>query len=279
MDSFAEFSWREKRIWLRSQVLPTWVDFGTTDFPQNKNCHISLYGFRGGDISEHIKERGRKHSKKYEHYSSNIVIDCEEDSALRAVLSILHEHQFGYSLYKTGGRGHHIHLPRIANPSSHLYTQDRTFLLQMFGEIPYVDHGIYNSPMHLIRCPGREHETTKEKKELLAQQEGQFQPDIRELEPLDFLMRSHKNCDNFKPQFECNNTWSYIQNRITYHSPVSTGQVRYTALFTVAKDLAKVGLRQDTILDLLTFLNTNNENPLDDNEYERAVCDGISAAK
>jgi hypothetical protein len=70
-------------------------------------------------------------------------------------------------------------------------------------------------------------------------------------------------------------SWTRFQNVINRHCPngVQVGG-RYSFLFCATKDLARCGFSESFVKEILSKLNSQFEEPVDESAIDKAYCDG-----
>ena len=263
---YEEYSWREKRLNMHSiGPYPYFIETGLTTVPQG-NAHYSMYGITKGSAKAYQKLFTKMHVI-YEHYSSEIIIDAETERAVDAVLGTCHEKNWSYLAYNTGSgsRGAHIHIPREAEPSEHLYLRDRMFIEEHFEGVPDIDTGVL-FPMHLIRGIGKVHEETGKVKYLHSTNEGTVIPSVVGITVYQLLLDRHNRIrQDYKQSIYSD--WTKLQNTLLRHNPSGiTAGKRHVACFCISRDLFKCGLDLHTVKSVVAKFAAHFAEPYDDSE-------------
>jgi hypothetical protein len=226
-----------------------------------RGCRFaSVYAIRKED-AEAINEAGTAAQFKGIVWGAKLWIDLDTEEAARAAQCRLKELGLGHTVWTTGGRGCHIGVDRLANPSHLLPYQDKQWVKE---NIAAADLSLYWH-LHLIRLPGALHEKTGQPKRLLYTIEGrhlslpQYNP-----EQTDVAVEGQKSPkDGYNSIFS---NWSIV-SKLT-----DDGTSRHHQLVRLASALVDHGgVSQTEALWVLLEVNRGFKEPKPVEEVEKIV--------
>jgi len=168
------FTYREFRTQttMYSQV-PIFSNSLTTKTPKYLH-HTSMYGITKVE-AERQMYIGNTKNRKVPHYSSELIIDCDNDQTAENVWNKLCKYDYNFELYQLNNYKFFIQRDDSDIPSEHMCYQDKQFVRDNFIDCIVdnkLDLGIYCSPFHLIRGRGAVHEITRAKSKLVEVYKG-----------------------------------------------------------------------------------------------------------
>ena len=164
-----------------------------------------------------------------------------------------------YRVFESGGKGFHVVIPlaELISGTNVPYSQRRWVeALDVEADLTLYQAG------HIVSLPGRKHPKTGRRKTLVKEVEGA---------PL-----RHPLLDAPSPVFSISDADQSELERALWRSLALLRQEpgvgnRHTALWSTAKHFADAGIAYDTVLDLLTEVNTTWDEPKAQEELEAAV--------
>jgi len=168
------YTWREHRprTVMLSQI-PIFIDCMTTKVP-NYMHHTSLYAFTAEEARIQMR-LGNTKNRPIKHYSSELVIDTDDERMAEQVWNKLCEEDYVFELWKLNNYKFFLQRAEEDEPSESMVYQDRQFVSNLMSgtnDKQGLDLGIYSSPFHLIRAKNSIHEVTKAKSKLIEVNKG-----------------------------------------------------------------------------------------------------------
>jgi hypothetical protein len=221
----------------------------------------SVYGFAEEDATEIIRLKSSKDFKRFSQFSDCLFLDLDDgDVSVNAVRGWLKKEGLEFSLYKSGSKGFHFHIPCVPKFSPDVAWSQRK-LVEGLG-LP-VDVSLYR-PNSLIRLPGTIHRKTGLPKELVDSSSGHTL-DYDLVEEPESRLQDFSLGDVSDFETTLLSLATYLAN------PPSSGN-RHMTLWSHAERLRRQGLAYETVLDLLQGVNSSwGQNAKPRPEVERAV--------
>lgn len=253
------FTWREHRVTtVMYSQLPIFCNTNTTETPTYRH-HVSMYGITEEEAA-YQKKIGNTKNRKVEHYSSELVIDTDDEKTAQEVWDKLCDDNYYFELWKLNN--YKFFLKRGSNdkPSPEMCYQDRQFIRNLFFKdnkkifstssdigypnYHYLDTSIYSSPFHLIRAKNSIHEVTNAKSVLVDVYKGSKLVETNHIECLSIVKNNPENL-----KFDINvSDWEKFQYFINLAQ--GEGPNKHTIIWKVAKDISKI-LSFNTGLELI----------------------------
>jgi hypothetical protein len=196
-----------------------------------------------------------------------VFIDIDNDpEAVTAFKQYFRQHKTTYSMWESGGKGVHFHLPTSLLSGVNLPFVHANYVKST--GIP-CDPSLYRHNS-LFRLPGTVHRKTKKIKKLLECYQGHtltipdscFNVDNK----IKIIHKLEKNYDEM--------TGSIIQwVHLRLNEPKEG--TRYMSLWSVTTSLLQAGFGEDTVAELIEVLNEGWENPKEAEEVERVIRDAV----
>ena len=265
------YCWREVRIRVRWKfVKPVFDNFGSGIV--HKNGHVSLYAVTE-EMARRIMISGSVRKWLPIHYSSVVWIDVDSMEGIDELLDRMIELDWFFTVFVSGSKGYHVAFKRDAVPSDELAFKDKRLVIDHFRDLRVFkdfDLQIYH-PLHLFRGVGCFHEKTRATKSPVFTHKGSVRPcsDHYEVSLLQRFVAERVDAG----QIDC--LWEALRYGLCYHSGPAGS--RYTAIWKLAKDLARLHLTQSQIQAICEVYNASFDNPHGGEEVSRAVTDGIIA--
>lgn len=220
--------------------------------------YASVYAFEETAALEIIASKSSAGLNKYPVYSDMLMIDLDdgERQLRRAQTALI---GFGYKIWTSGGKGFHIGLPlKVGVFGDHIPYSQRKWVeaLDIGADLSLYQHG------RILSLPGRVHPKTGKKKELFGEVMGLY-PMIPDVYPARVTFAAFEDTSGDLETA----LWQTIQILVSEPEPGN----RHTKLWATAKSLAEAGLAYETVLDLLTEVNSSWENSKTTAEVTTAV--------
>lgn len=223
----------------------------------------SVYMFNQED-AEIIKDRGSSKGFKYFNLHSDCLfvdIDIkndEEEAQALADIEKLKASNIKFSLWSSGGRSYHLHIPHELKCSRHLpYTHK--LIVEKLGI--HCDHSLYRANS-LFRLPGTIHTRTGKEKVLLGEYGTKELKFSIQIEPVKEIRERSESC----------NSPLLIFSTLRDLSLEEVIENRYLKFFSLGCLVFENStLSYDTILDLFYFINNSLPEPNEPSEVERAI--------
>lgn len=231
----SDFTWREYRTHtVMNTIFPLFINSGVTHTPTYLH-HTSLYGFTEKDAKEQMK-MGNTKNRKVSHYSSELVIDTDNEETAEKVWVRCRELDIPFELWKLNN--HKFYLKRDENDkaSNQMVYQDRQFVRDNFIDCNLnhgLDLGIYSSPFHIMRAKGAIHEVTQKKSLLMDKQIGSNPIKTNDIE---VRLLNRTNVETL-PSTDISE-WTRFQ--ISIDMANGTASNRHFCIFSLGKDLRKI---------------------------------------
>lgn len=211
---------------------------------QGLSGFISMFGFTE-DAAKYIQDTGatRGIGKLFELYADTLKLDFDDaPDAEKRALGWLKENGINHKLYRTGNRGHHIHIDIEPMEMRGLAAFFSSVVASLF---PGADINIYK-PTGIIRLPGTYHAKTGGKMELVEEYKGSVMNllSYRRKIPVP-IARNHETVD--KEQLD------YWLTRDLNRS-VGKGD-RNTHIFSLASTAQKLNLDYNLAVELISNWN------------------------
>lgn len=160
-----EFTWREFRTQTcMISKIPYFANCKTTKIPVYMH-HTSLYAIEEEE-ARYQTRLGNTKNRKVKHYSSELVIDTDNQETANRVWDRCNELNISFELWKLNNYKFYLQRDEKDKASDIMCYQDRQFIRDNFFDCNVnngLDLGIYSSPFHLCRAKGAIHEVTKNK--------------------------------------------------------------------------------------------------------------------
>lgn len=218
----------------------------------------SVYGF----IEKPDSSKGLN---KYEVYSDTLFMDFDDgvDGEVLNTLKVLDKEQIAYSLYTSGSKGCHIHVPITPISGIDVPYSQRQFVLDNDFKC---DLSLYRHSS-LFRLPNTIHKKTQKPKELIAQHKG-YQLDIP-------YVKAPPKFQNIKPNKD--NMLYVALTRCAGLVNISPQRGERTkTTWSVSRNLCEAGIHFDVALELMYVLNDTWNDPMDAESVLRAVKQGYT---
>jgi hypothetical protein len=234
------------------------------DLP-SKRGFTSVYGF-DAKTAGFFKDAGTtKGAKHFPVYSERLWMDFDNaDAECEVVVNTAIERGLRVEVYDTGNRGYHVCLFHQPVFDKRLpYSQKAWIKDQKFN----VDFCLYQAG-HLLRLNGTRHEKTGRIKSLTFSQPG----DIFELPLLDEPVRERRISDT-NGDFSI----SDFSNMLVWftRNPPKNGE-RNHKCFSLAAGLLAAGVSVGAMTELVTLMNIELPDPIDDEELSRTLSSAVS---
>lgn len=225
------YTWREHRpkTTLYSQI-PMFIDCKTTKVP-TYSFHTSLYGFTEDQAKLQMKI-GNTKNRPVMHYSSELVIDTDNQQVAEDVWNKLCEEDYVFELWKLNNYKFFVQRAEQDKPSEIMVYQDRQFVTELIGRKEGLDLGIYSHPFHLIRARNAVHEVTKAKSVLVETNKGSRMVSTNNVE-LKVFEKPMRN--SFDPNLS---DWQQFKLAIEFAN--GSGVNKHTSVWQLGRDLRKV---------------------------------------
>lgn len=165
----SNFTFREFRTrTIMQSIIPIFIDTKTTKIP-NYLHHVSMYAISEEDAQIQMRI-GNTKNREVVHYTSEAVIDTDNQETAEKVWNCLCEGDYNFELYKLNNYKFILKRDDNDEPSSIMCYQDKQYIKDLLSHCNVdrkLDDSIYNSPFHLIRARGSIHEVTGAKTELV----------------------------------------------------------------------------------------------------------------
>ena len=223
--------------------------------------YSTVYAFLEEDALQ-IKEAG--HSRNLDQYpvaASELTLDIDNgDAGLTPVVSLLTSLGLKHQIWSSGGKGYHVVIPHELILSKDLPYSHRK-VVESWGietDFSLYQHG------RLLSLPNRVHPTTKRRKLLVREVEGQ-------LLQVPIIPKPSSPTFNFTMGGGVEELTVALLNlaKITEAAPKEGN--RHTTIWGAAKDLFRAGLDIETVYNLLEKVNESWPVPKSPQEVRNAV--------
>lgn len=252
MKIYLEFA---EQPWLRSG------DMRPTSEVEALQGFRSVYGFSEEDAKIIRDSNCSRDFKRFAQFSDCLFLDLDDgEASVDGVVAFLKAEGIGFSLYKSGSKGYHTHIP--SEPKfGYNVAYSQKVLIESLG-IP-ADLSLYR-PGSLFRLPGTVHRKTSQPKELIQKFDGALldydlvgEPTPK---PAEFTLGDDSDLE------------TTLLSLITYIGHPPRNGNRHLTIWSHAERLRRQGLSQGTVLDLLERVNLSWENQAKpESEVRRAV--------
>lgn len=225
----------------------------------------SVYAFSEDDAKTIKEARNSRGFSRYIPHSSELFVDLDDPAFLDEALKNIEQLGWRYSLFQSGSKGYHIHVPHGMSSGYGLPSFHKEMALKV---TPNADVSLYRNNS-LFRLPGTIHAKTGRPK-LWLKSGGVLLPRI----PFECAGEPETNEIKFSfgesDESELCLALGAIQGFLK--NQPETGR-RYQTLWSIGKGLADGGLSNACTRELLEVVNKSWPNPKEDSEVERCVRD------
>lgn len=232
----SDFTYREFRTrTVMHSVVPIFIDTKTTKIP-NYLHHVSMYAVTKEDAQLQMKIGDTK-NRDVVHYTSEAVIDTDNQQTAEKVWDCLCEQDYNFELYKLNNYKFIVKRDEFDEPSNIMCYQDKQFIKDLLSHCNVdrkLDNSIYNSPFHLIRARGAIHEVTGAKTELVDSYRGS-----KFLSTNSVVLRKYEKPLNYKSVSELDmSDWNRLKFLIdTYLKPKVNNHM---TIWQFARDISRI---------------------------------------
>ena len=214
------------------------------------------------EAAEEIKQsRSSKTIKRFTPHSHTLFIDLDQgDKGLARVKEWLKDNRLLAQIYTSGGKGYHIHVPHQYVCSRDLPYSHRV-LVESLGA--GADPSLYHVS-HLIAMDGRKHPKTHRRKQLIESVQGEKELEIPLIETPPKLTFS-----NFE-NIEDNLSLGLVKLEMLISNEPGVGE-RHQSLWTCAKNFVDAGCAPETVMDLISKVNSRWQNAKTTEELEEVL--------
>lgn len=195
--------------------------------------------------------------------SSTLFTDFDDQPEEAEILiTSLKENNIGFTVYDSGNRSVHIHIPHVFKSSKSLPYTHMKILEKLGVNLDKIDTTLYRNHS-IYRLEGTKHSKTGKTKVALYEVEGDLL-DFNIIEaPTKSIDYTNKG-DQVNLEHFLDVMYKYLING------AGTGS-RYGSFFNIACCAAEVGLSTESTVNLIKIINDGYENPHPDSEIHRAV--------
>jgi hypothetical protein len=220
----------------------------------------SIYLYTQGAVDHMLKQETVGGISRFPVYSDTLFVDFDDgDSSSTVFEGILNAQGIAYSMYFSGRKGHHFHIP--IEPMFHTEVPHSQKMWVNSLGLRSVDLSIYRHT-GLFRLPGTIHKITGNKKELLKEVHGNVLT-------IPIIPRS---CSDISVEHHGDSEFAsalQISLRSFIDEPGPGG--RHVKLVSIAKRLLQSGMSPSATEEFITIVNSLWSNPKPDEEIAECV--------